>query len=30
MSERGQQFALSGSITLPEPLVPMIQKAIGQ
>ena len=29
MSERGQQFALSGSITLPEPLVPLIQKAIG-
>ena len=28
MSERGQQFALSGSITLPEPLVPLIQKAI--
>ena len=29
MSERGQQFALSGSITLPEPLAPLIQKAIG-
>ena len=29
MSERGQQFALSGSITLPGPLVPLIQKAIG-
>ena len=29
MSARGQQFALSGSITLPEPLVPLIQKAIG-
>ena len=29
MSARGQQFALSGSITLPEPLAPLIQKAIG-
>jgi len=28
MSEQGQQFALSGSITLPEPLVPLIQKAL--
>lgn len=29
MSDRGQQFALSGAINLPEPLVPLIQKAIG-
>jgi len=29
MSERGQQFALSGAIKLPEPLLPLIQKAIG-
>lgn len=28
MSEEGQQFALSGKITLPEPLVPLIQKAL--
>lgn len=28
MSEQGQQFALSGKITLPEPLVPLIQKAL--
>ena len=28
MSEQGQQFALSGSIALPEPLVPLIQKAL--
>jgi hypothetical protein len=28
MSKRAQQFALSGSITLPEPLVPLIQKAL--
>lgn len=28
MSETGQQFALSGNITLPEPLVPLIQKAL--
>ncbi len=28
MSENGQQFALSGAITLPEPLVPLIQKAL--
>ncbi len=28
MSERAQQFALSGSITLPEALVPLIQKAV--
>lgn len=29
MSEQGQQFALSGKISLPEPLVPLIQKALG-
>ena len=29
MSERGQQFALSGQVRLPEPLVPLIQKALG-
>lgn len=29
MSENGQQFALSGNIKLPEPLVPLIQKALG-
>ena len=28
MSEQAQQFALSGSITLPEPLLPLIQKAV--
>ena len=28
MSETGQQFALSGKITLPEPLIPLIQKAL--
>ena len=28
MSENGQQFALSGAISLPEPLVPLIQKAL--
>ncbi|MET0048762.1 MAG: DUF4202 domain-containing protein [Sedimenticola sp.] len=28
MSNDGQQFALSGSLTLPEPLVPLIQKAL--
>lgn len=28
MSEQAQQFALSGKITLPEPLVPLIQKAL--
>lgn len=28
MSETGQQFALSGKITLPEALVPLIQKAL--
>lgn len=28
MSENGQQFALSGAITLPKPLVPLIQKAL--
>ncbi len=29
MSERGQQFALSGKVKLPEPLLPLIQKALG-
>ena len=29
MSEAAQQFALSGAIKLPEPLVPLIQKALG-
>lgn len=28
MSERAHQFALSGAIKLPEPLLPLIQKAI--
>jgi hypothetical protein len=28
MSEQGQQFALSGKIKLPEPLIPLIQKAV--
>ena len=28
MSDRGQQFALSGSVKLPEPLVPLIEKAV--
>jgi hypothetical protein len=28
MSASGQQFALSGAIKLPEPLVPLIQKAL--
>jgi hypothetical protein len=28
MSEQGHQFALSGKLTLPEPLVPLIQKAL--
>jgi hypothetical protein len=28
MSERAHQFALGGNITLPEPLVPLIQKAV--
>ena len=28
MSERARQFALSGGIKLPEPLVPLIQKAV--
>lgn len=29
MSDKGQQFALSGAIKLPEPLVPLINKALG-
>ena len=28
MSQKGQQFGLSGSIKLPEPLVPLIKKAL--
>jgi len=28
MSDQGQEFALSGSVKLPEPLVPLIQKAL--
>lgn len=28
MSEQGQQFALSGAIKLPEPLIPLIKKAL--
>jgi len=28
MSPRAQQFALSGSIRLPEPLLPLVQKAV--
>jgi Domain of unknown function (DUF4202) len=28
MSEKGQQYALSGNIKLPEPLVPLINKAL--
>ena len=28
MTDRAQQFALSGGIKLPEPLVPLIQKAV--
>ncbi|MEN8180678.1 MAG: DUF4202 domain-containing protein [Pseudomonadota bacterium] len=28
MSERAQQFALSGNLKLPEPLIPLIQKAV--
>ena len=28
MSNRAQQFVLSGSIKLPEPLVPLVQKAV--
>ena len=29
MSDRAHEFALSGSVKLPEPLLPLIQKAIG-
>jgi len=29
MSEDAQQFALDGNIKLPEPLIPLIQKALG-
>lgn len=28
MSEQAQQYALAGKITLPEPLIPLIQKAV--
>ncbi|NOX08577.1 MAG: DUF4202 domain-containing protein [Gammaproteobacteria bacterium] len=28
MSEQGQQYALAGNIKLPEPLIPLIQKAV--
>ena len=28
MSDRAQQFALSGGVKLPEPLVPLVQKAV--
>ncbi len=28
MTDRAQQFALSGNIKLPEPLIPLIQKAV--
>ena len=28
MSDRAQQFALSGSVKLPEPLVPLVRKAV--
>jgi len=28
MSDRAQQFALSGSVKLPEPLVPLVKKAV--
>lgn len=28
MSERAQKFALAGNISLPEPLIPLIQKAV--
>ncbi|MDH5483941.1 MAG: DUF4202 domain-containing protein, partial [Gammaproteobacteria bacterium] len=28
MSKTGQQFALAGNIKLPEPLLPLIQKAV--
>lgn len=30
MSSRAQQFALSGGIKLPEPLIPLIQKAVSE
>jgi len=30
MSDRAHQFALSGGIVLPEPLVPLIQKAVAE
>ena len=30
MSAQGQEFALAGKITLPEPLIPLIQKAVAE
>jgi len=30
MTEQGQKFALSGALRLPEPLIPLIQKAVTQ
>ena len=30
MTARGQEFALSGALKLPEPLVPLIQKAVAK
>ncbi|HEB99333.1 MAG TPA: DUF4202 family protein, partial [Thiotrichales bacterium] len=30
MSPRAQEFALAGNIRLPEPLVPLIQKAVAE
>jgi hypothetical protein len=30
LSERARQFVLSGGITLPGPLVPIIQKALSE
>ena len=29
MSPEGQKFALAGNVKLPEPLIPLIQKALG-
>ena len=30
MSPKAQEFALAGKIRLPEPLVPLIQKAVAK
>ncbi len=30
MTDPGQKFALSGALKLPEPLIPLIQKAVGK